>query len=203
MRTLLFAISLFVSTLLSAHNNILSEIETVNSAYKVITGRFIRTQINVAKGTSEKTEGDLYVVGEDQMAQYYKSPSNDLLIINGNDFYMVRGKKNNKYNLKINKTMRNLRNTLLYCAHGKLALLAAENSAEITVEKKDKSYEVVLVSTKKKLRGYGKIILSYDLNSKLLTRMQMDEYNGNSTLYEMNNLKVNGIIKDKVFDIPN
>ena len=86
MRTLLFAISLFVSTLLSAHNNILSEIETVNSAYKVITGRFIRTQINVAKGTSEKTEGDLYVVGEDQMAQYYKSPSNDLLIINGNDY---------------------------------------------------------------------------------------------------------------------
>ena len=30
----------------------------------------------------------------------------------------------------------------------------------------------------------------------------MDEFNGNSTLYEMENLVVNGTIKDNVFDIP-
>ena len=202
MRTILLTLSLFVSTILSAQNDVLTEIEKANVAYKVITGGFVRTQTNAAKGTSVQAEGDLYIAGEDQMAQQYKAPSTDLLIINGNDFYMIRGKKTNKFNTEKNKTMRGLRNTLLYCVHGKPAALAAENGAEITAEKKTEGYEVVLTSTKKTPRGYAKIVLNYDLKSKLLTKMQMDEYNGNSTLYEMSNLKTNGNVDAEVFSIP-
>ena len=202
MRTILLTLCLFMGTIWCAQNNVLAEIENANTAYKVITGDFVRTQTNVAKGTSIKVDGMLYIVGEDQMAQYYKAPSTDLLIINGNDFYMIRGKKTNKFNTEKNKPMRSLRNTLLYCVHGKPMLMATENRAEITAEKKANEYEVVLVSTKKTPRGYAKIVLTYDLKSKLLTKMRMDEYNGNSTLYEMNNLKTNGNIDTKVFDIP-
>ena len=199
-RILLFTICLFVSTLLGAQNNILTDIEKANAAYETITCMFIRTQTNAAKGTSVKVEGDLFIAGEDKMAQYYKAPSTDLLIINGNDFYMVRGKKKNKFNTEKNKTMRGLRNTLLYCIHGKPAILAAENSAEIIAEKKKDGYEVVLTSTKKTPRGYAKIVLTYDLESKLLTKMQMDEYNGNSTLYEMSDMKINKRIDANVFN---
>ena len=98
--------------------------------------------------------------------------------------------------------MRGLRNTLLYCIHGKPAMLAVENSAEIIAEKKADGYEVVLTSTKKTPRGYAKIVLTYDLESKLLTKMQMDEYNGNSTLYEMSNVKINTSFDAKVFNGP-
>ena len=202
MKTLLLTLSLFFSTVLCAQNNVLTEIEKANAAYQSVTGAFTRTQVNAAKGTSVKADGDLYIVGEDRMAQHYKAPSTDLLIINGDDFFMVRGKKTNKFNTEKNKTMRNLRNTLLYCVHGKPAVLAAENGAEISAEKKAKGYEVVLVSTKKTPRGYAKIVLTYDLKTKLLTKMQMDEYNGNSTLYEMSGLKVNGKVDDAVFEIP-
>lgn len=202
MRTVLLSLCLFFSTMLYAQNNILSEIEKANATYKSITGGFTRTQVNAAKGTSVKTDGDLYIVGEERMAQHYKAPSTDLLIINGNDFYMVRGKKTNKFNVEKNKTMRNLRNTLLYCVHGKPIALATENGAVISAEKKAKGYEVVLVSTKKVPRGYAKIVLTYDLKTKLLTKMQMDEYNGNSTLYEMKGLKVNGSVDNGVFEIP-
>lgn len=202
MKTILLSLCLFVSTLLSAQNSVLTEIEKANAAYKTIEGAFTRTQVNVAKGTSVKTEGALSISGEDQMAQHYKAPCKDVLIINGNDFYMVRGKKDNKFNTAKNKTMRGLRNTLLYCVHGKPAALAAENGAEITAEKKANGYEVVLVSTKKAPRGYAKIALTYDLKTKLLVRMQMDEYNGNSTVYEMSNLKTNGKVDTQVFDIP-
>ena len=43
-------------------------------------------------------------------------------------------------------------------------------------------------------------VLTYDLESKLLTKMQMDEYNGNSTLYEMSDMMINASIDAKVFD---
>ena len=202
MRILFFTLSLLVCVILNAQNHILVEIEEANAQYKTIEGMFTRTQINAAKGISVKSEGDLYIAGDAQMAQYYKAPSTDLLIINGHDFYMVRGKKKNKFNTEKNKTMLGLRNTLLYCVHGKPAVLATENGAEITAEKKEKGYEVVLTSAKKTPRGYAKIVLTYDLKSKLLTRIQMDEYNGNSTLYEMSHLKTNVGIDSKVFNIP-
>lgn len=201
MKNILFVICLFVSTMLGAQNNILTEIEKANAAYQTIEGSFARTQVNAAKGSSVKTEGLLYIAGEEQMAQHYTDPCTDVLIIDGDDFYMVRGKKENKFNTEKNKTMRGLRNTLLYCVHGKPSALAAENGAEITAEKKTDGYEVVLVSTKKTPRGYAKIVLVYDLKSKLLTRMQMDEYNGNSTVYEMSGLKTNGKVDAQVFEI--
>ena len=202
MKTLLLTLCLFISTAISAQNNILTEIEKANAAYKTVEGTFTRTQTNAAKGTTEADKGILYLSGEDQMAQHYQAPSADVLIINGDDFYMVRGKKTNKFNTAKNKTMRGLRNTLLYCLHGKPGALAAENGAEITAEKKAKGYEVVLVSAKKTPRGYAKIVLMYDLKNKTLTSMQMDEYNGNSTLYEMSGVKTNGNVDAKVFEIP-
>ena len=202
MKNILFVICLFISTAIGAQNSILTEIEKANAAYKTVEGTFTRTQTNKAKGTTEADKGILYLSGEDQMAQHYQAPSADVLIINGDDFYMVRGKKTNKFNTAKNKTMRGLRNTLLYCLHGKPGALAAENGAEITAEKKAKGYEVVLVSAKKTPRGYAKIVLMYDLKNKTLTSMQMDEYNGNSTLYEMSGVKTNGNVDAKVFDIP-
>lgn len=202
MKNILFVICLFISTAIGAQNNILTEIEKANAAYKTVEGTFTRTQTNKAKGTTEADKGILYLSGEDQMAQHYQAPSADVLIINGDDFYMVRGKKTNKFNTAKNKTMRGLRNTLLDCLHGKPGALAAENGAEITAEKKAKGYEVVLVSAKKTPRGYAKIVLMYDLKNKTLTSMQMDEYNGNSTLYEMSGVKTNGNVDAKVFDIP-
>ena len=202
MKTLLLTLCLFISTAIGAQNNILTEIEKANAAYKTVEGTFTRTQTNKAKGTTEADKGILYLSGEDQMAQHYQAPSADVLIINGDDFYMVRGKKTNKFNTAKNKTMRGLRNTLLYCLHGKPGALAAENGAEITAEKKAKGYEVVLVSAKKTPRGYAKIVLMYDLKNKTLTSMQMDEYNGNSTLYEMSGVKTNGNVDANVFEIP-
>ena len=202
MKNILFVICLFISTAIGAQNNILTEIEKANAAYKTVEGTFTRTQTNAAKGKTETDKGILYLSGEDQMAQHYQAPSADVLIINGDDFYMVRGKKTNKFNTAKNKTMRGLRNTLLYCLHGKPGALAAENGAEITAEKKAKGYEVVLVSAKKTPRGYAKIVLMYDLKNKTLTSMQMDEYNGNSTLYEMSGVKTNGKVDAKVFEIP-
>ena len=202
MKTLLLTLCLFISTTIGAQNNILTEIEKANAAYKTVEGTFTRTQTNAAKGTTTTDQGVLFLSGEDQMAQHYNAPCNDVLIINGDDFYMVRGKKTNKFNTAKNKTMRGLRNTLLYCVHGKPSVLATENGAEITAEKKGKGYEIVLVSTKKTPRGYAKIVLIYDLKSKLLTTMQMDEYNGNSTLYEMSGLKTNDDIDEKFFSIP-
>lgn len=200
----LSVIALMLCTLMRAQDNqaILTQIEKGNAAITSIEGKFAQTKIIAANGKEIKSEGSIYLSDSDKMAMHYDAPSTDLLIINGNRFYMIRGKKKNNFNTEKNKAMRSLRNTLLYCLHGQPALLAKENNADIAVEQKGRNTIVTLTSQKKTPRGYEKIILHYDTQSSILTHMEMVEWGGNSTIYEMSNLKTNGNIDTVVYTIP-
>ena len=193
-----------VSTVMRSqdYQAILTQIEKGNAAITTIEGKFAQTKIIAANGKEIKSEGTIYLSDSDKMAMHYDAPSTDLLIINENHFYMIRGKKKNNFNTEKNKAMRSLRNTLLYCLHGQPALLAKENNAEIAVKQEGTSTIVTLTSQKKTPRGYEKIILHYNTQSHILTRMEMVEWGGNSTIYEMSELKTNGNIDTTVYVIP-
>lgn len=204
MRTLTLTIVMLLCTWTYAQNEqtTLALIEKANAEINQIESQFTQTKTIAANEKKIKSSGTLYIKDDDKMAMHYHAPATDLLIINGEQFYMIRGKKKNRFNTGKNKAMRSLRNTLLYCVHGKPALLAQENNATLTVNTDNEGYTVILTSQKKTPRGYEKIILNYDAKSKLLTRMQMDEWNGNSTLYEMSRINTNGNIAPKQFEIP-
>lgn len=191
-------------TLLRAQDNqaILAQIEKANADITSIKGEFEQTKTIAANGKQIKSDGTLYISDSDKMAMHYNAPSNDLLIINGERFYMIRGKKKNDFNTAKNKAMRSLRNTLLYCVHGKPAQLAEENNANISASKESEGLIVTLTSQKKTARGYKKIILNYDSQSQLLTRMEMIEWGGNSTVYEISGIKTNATFPATVYEIP-
>ncbi len=191
-------------TLLRAQDNqaILAQIEKANAAFSTIVGEFAQTKTIAANGKQIKSDGTLYISDSDKMAMHYNAPSTDLLIINGERFYMIRGKKKNDFNTAKNKAMRSLRNTLLYCVHGKPAQLAEENNANISANKESEGLIVTLTSQKKTARGYKKIILNYDSQSQLLTRMEMIEWGGNSTVYEISGIKTNATFPATVYEIP-
>lgn len=191
-------------TLLRAQDNqaILAQIEKANADIISIEGKFAQTKTIAANGKQIKSDGTLYISDSDKMAMHYNAPSTDLLIINGERFYMIRGKKKNDFNTAKNKAMRSLRNTLLYCVHGKPAQLAEENNANISANKESEGLIVTLTSQKKTARGYKKIILNYDSQSQLLTRMEMIEWGGNSTVYEISGIKTNATFPATVYEIP-
>lgn len=191
-------------TLIHAQDNnaTLAKIEKANAVITSIEGKFAQTKTIAANGKETKSDGTIYISDSDKMAMHYNAPSTDLLIINGEQFYMIRGKKKNNFNTEKNKAMRSLRNTLLYCIHGNPALLAEENGADISVSNEATGTVVTLTTQKKTPRGYEKIVLNYDAKTNLLTRMEMIEWGGNSTVYEMNGLKVNGDIDASVYEIP-
>jgi len=200
----LSVIALMLCTLLQAQDNqaVLTQIEKANAAITSIEGKFSQTKLLASNGKEIKSAGTIYISGSDQMAMHYDAPSTDLLIINGERFYMVRGKKKNNFNTEKNKAMRSLRNTLLYCIHGKPALLAEENGATISTGKDASGYTVTLTSEKKTPRGYEKIVLNYDAKSMMLNRMEMIEWSGNSTTYTITDIRTNGNIDAQVYQIP-
>ena len=204
-KTITLTIALMLCALAHAQSDnqtTLAQIEKANAAISSIEGKFAQTKKLAANGKEIKSDGTLYIRETDKMAMQYNAPSTDLLIINGERFYMIRGKKKNNFNTEKNKAMRSLRNTLLYCVHGQPARLAEENNAALSVSKEASGTVITLTSQKKTPRGYEKIVLNYDNKSHLLTRMEMVEWGGNSTLYEMINLKTNTPISVSVYTIP-
>lgn len=201
MRTILFSFLICLASTLVAQDATLSKIKQQNEGYKTITGSFKQT-ITLATGKVTEKNGQLYFERTDKMSMHYEEPATDLLVINGDQFYMARGKRKNLFNTEKNKRMAELSNTLLCSMTANLEELAQENDAKLIVNSDAKYNVAILTAEKKQARGYKQIILSYDKKSGMLCQMQMDEWNGNSTLYVLTAHKANKQINEALFAIP-
>lgn len=203
LKKLFLAAFLLVPTYIFADDTaILDQIEKTNTAVKTLTSPFTQVKTSASNGATKHLAGTLYYATPDKVAQHYTQPATDLFLINGDKLYMARNGKKLQFDTSKNAPMRALRNTLIYCIQGRVRTLAAENEADIAVATDAKHYIVTLTSKKRVPRGYKKIVLHYAKTDGTLHTMQMDEINGNSTLYTMTAYKIGAAVDAKQFEIP-
>lgn len=178
------------------------KIEKLNSNMQNVEALFTQTKTLSANGKKVNADGVLYFEAPDKMALKYSEPSTDRFVINGEQLYIAKGKKRNKYDTKKNATMRQLSSTLLNCTMGKLETVAAENNADISVKENGSMYDVVLKARKKAAKGYSEIALSYRKTDGVLCSMKLVEFNENITEYKFSAFKINTILRSGVFNIP-
>jgi len=109
----------------------------------------------------------------------------ELFLIDGNKMTIKRDNQNVTFDLTKNIMMRNLSHVLLYSFQGRLDDLAVEQKCDIKKTDKDGKHIVTLIAKKKGVKGYGVIEVAYDLKTKSIRTMRMDEFTGASTWYEM------------------
>ncbi|MBQ7222285.1 MAG: hypothetical protein IJS02_02330 [Bacteroidales bacterium] len=115
-----------------------------------------------------------------------KYDNGELFLIDGDKMTIDRDGINQTFDTSKNLMMKSLSNALLYAFQGKLAELAEEQQADMTqTVDKDKNTVVTIAAKTKKVRGYSKIIVYYKPDGTVF-KMQMDEFNGASTLYTIN-----------------
>lgn len=203
LKKICFAAFLLVPTYVVADDTaVLDQIEKANANVKTLTSPFTQAKTSASTGAVKHSAGTLYYTAPDKVAQHYTQPATDLFVINGDKLYMVRNGKKMLFDTSKNAPMRALSNTLIYCIQGRVRTLADENEADITVTSDAKHHIVTLTSKKRVPRGYKKIVLHYAKANGTLHTMQMDEINGNSTLYTMTGYKIGVAIDAKQFDIP-
>lgn len=204
MKKTLFTLACIVLTgcVVSAQNNILEIVETGNAKWQTLSGAFQKTEYLMIANKTVSSNGELLFQNDDKMAMHYMRPSNNKLIINGDNFYIVNGHKKNCFDTKKNIPMCRLRNTLIMCLKGRIKQLSKEQNTDVAVEETAKYYVVTLTAKKKSTRGYSKIVLNYSKKNKSLAMMRMEEFNGNYTIYEMSNVQFNAHLDIAKFKIP-
>ncbi|MBQ8594134.1 MAG: outer membrane lipoprotein carrier protein LolA [Bacteroidaceae bacterium] len=199
-KTFLSTILLLAVTLLYAQHDVrTAEIEKMNAAYTSFQCQFTQEDVAAGTGKKEQLSGTLYFQRPDRMAMHYTQPESDLLVINGDLFYMKRGKRDRRFNTAKNARMRSLSSTLLACMMGNVAEVAATNGADIEVDEKGGNYVVILSARKKQPRGYSRIVLEYRKSDGLLQQMQMDEFGGKTSLYTLASHQTNAPIQESLF----
>lgn len=134
-------------------------------------------------GTTVALKGKLEYKMDNYLSINYDN--GELFLIDNNNMTINRDGLKQNFDTSKNLMMKGLRDALLFSFQGKLTELATAQQATMEVSKESGNTVVTLTAQKKQVRGYSKIVVYYKPDGSIF-KMQMDEFNGASTLYTLN-----------------
>ena len=165
---------------------IIDKIEAAGKKHTKITGAFTETRLDKNGTAKSSKQGTLtYTAADRKFEMAYSQPKGDLFVIAGDQMSINKGGKTQKFNLVKNAPMRALSGILVGSISGQINQMAKDNEVTIATATTGQYYVVTMPAKKKTARGYSTIVLSYDKAKMYLKKMQMTEWSGQSTLYEM------------------
>ncbi len=129
--------------------------------------------------------GNLLFRSPDFLDMQYENPEKEHFLIEKNKMVNRREGHEIKSDLTKNVLMRRLANTLLYAFSGQVEKISKEQNTTLKVSEEKNEYLVVLDSRKKLAMGYCHIEIHYRKSDGQIILMQMDEFNGTSTIYAL------------------
>ena len=184
--------------------DITSKIEKANALVKNVESKFTLVKTIKASGKTINSEGTLYYKAEGgKLAMRYSKPAGELLIVNGNRFYMNKGGHASNFDISKNAMIGGIANTLTGCIKGCPSKVAADSKGGISSVETAAGYEVTITpAAQNGRRSYSKIMLTYRKSDSLLVKMVLVEPTGITSVYEMTGLKKNTSFPEDVFKIP-
>lgn len=165
-------------------------IKSAGSVHTNIISHFSQQRHIVALDKVDNLEGVLYFSANDRMSMHYTTPSSDLLVINGNQFYMASGKRKNLFNLDNNTSMRSLAHLLLNSMNGNIETIATETGATVEYTSDSDYHIFTLTKQKREVKGYRRVVLKYAKTDFMLHFMLLEEFSGNYNTYTLTNHKL-------------
>ena len=181
----ILTLTLLFPIIVMSQTNPIALIKNAGSVRSDIICHFSQQRHTVALDKVDNLEGELYYSATDRMSMHYSNPQTDLLVINGDQFYMASGKRKNHFNLTQNATMRSLAHLLLNSMYGDVEAIANETGAQIEYTSDAQYHIFTLTKTKREVKGYRQVVLKYAKTDLLLHYMLLEEHSGNYNTYTL------------------
>ncbi len=186
----------------AAEDELMAAIRKANTANEKYSCHFEQAKYMKMVAKPIESAGEFYMKGAGSMSMIYTKPEGDLLVITGDDFVMVNNGKTRKHSTKEGSLTLVLRNTLLMSMRGDINGIAKETDADITYTDTKDTDDFEISRRNEVKAGYSMIKLSFDKKTHLLTKMVLEESNGNYTEYELKKYDFSGSFSDDVFALP-
>lgn len=128
-------------------------------------------------------KGKVTFTAPDKLLMDYDMPQGEFLHIEGNILTSATGGKPIKIDTSKSARFRKMRDSLLGCIMGNYEKVAADNDANLVVEKKGNVTRVGILAKKPEPGGYSRIVVDYNAKG-LPVKMLLEEFVGITTEFD-------------------
>ena len=179
---------------------LVEKIDKAASAMKSMQCDFTQTKSMKLLKREMKSAGMMYFRQPDKLRWQYTSPYDYTFIMNGDKVRIKSTKSTQDINVQGNKIFRQITNIILNTVTGG----GLKSASDFTVEvyKSDKGYFAKLYPKKKEVKQvYNVIEIYFNSSLTMVSSVRMIEKTGDETLVNLNNLKANASINEKMFAV--
>jgi outer membrane lipoprotein carrier protein len=179
---------------------LVEKIDKAASAMKSMQCDFTQTKSMKLLKKEMKSNGVMYFKQSDKLRWQYTSPYDYTFIMNGDKVRIKSTKSTQDINVQGNKIFRQITNIILNTVTGG----GLKSASDFTVEvyQSDKGYFAKLYPKKKEVKQiYNVIEIYFNSSLTMVSSVRMIEKTGDETLVNLNNLKANVAINEKMFAV--
>lgn len=181
-------------------NQVFGKMDSLALKIKTMQCSFTQTKEMKMLKKEMVSGGNMYYKRSDKLCWQYTSPYNYTFILDNGKALIKSDNSTTSMDAKKNKIFRQISDIMINCITG--GNLSNSSFFNVTLYKDGNVVYAQMQPLKKELKQmYSSVMLYFDSSLTMVTKVVMIERNGDSTVINMKNIKINSAINDKVFSI--
>lgn len=169
---------------------IIAKINAAVSKIETMQCDFVQTKHMKMLNNKMVSTGIMAYKQSDKLRWEYKKPYTYVFILNGTKVYLKKESRNDVIDIKQNKVFKSIAEIMMNSVIGKC--LTNNTESKVSISDVNNQWVASLIPQKKELKQmYSKIILYFGKASSIIQKVEMIEKNGDKTIIELKNVKLN------------
>lgn len=169
---------------------IIAKINAAVSKIETMQCDFVQTKHMKMLNNKMVSTGIMAYKQSDKLRWEYKKPYTYVFILNGTKVYLKKESQNDVIDIKQNKVFKSIAEIMMNSVIGKC--LTNNKEFKVSISDVNNQWVASLIPQKKELKQmYSKIILYFGKASSIIQKVEMIEKNGDKTIIELKNVKLN------------
>lgn len=204
MKQIILVITLCIISCLSGkaftQQEAMEEIGNATAAMTTMQCDIVQTKSMRMLGENMVSRGKLYCKQPDRLRWEYTSPYSYIFILNGTQVGIKKGHRSDVVDVNQNKLFKEIARIMMNSLLGKC--LSDTGSFRAVIGQSGDKYVATLTPLKRELKQmFTNIVLYYDKDAKVISKVVLHEKNGDTTTIELTNIRENVSIDESVFQI--
>ena len=176
------------------------QINAVASSMKTMQCDFVQTKYLKMLNDKMVSKGKMYYQQSDKLRWEYTTPYTYTFVLNGAKVLISKGKRNDVINVNQSKMFKEIARIMMSSVVGNC--LNDKKDFKVSIAGSTTEYIATLYPKQKQMQQmFQKIVLHFNKAKSTVSMVELIEKKGDRTVIELKNVKTNGSIPAKVFQI--
>ena len=182
------------------HTQVKQQINKAASALKSMQCDFVQTKHLKMLNENMVSQGKMYYQQPDQLRWEYTTPYSYTFLLNGSKVLLKTNHRNDVIDVNQNKLFKEIARIMMSTVVG--TCLSDEKDFHVTITASQTEWIATLLPQRKDIKQlFQQIVLYFNKEKSMVSRVELIEKKGDRTLIELKNIRTNAPIQKSLFNI--